>query len=199
MPGAIQTADTKGGVVLETTEMILRPWEDKDRAPMAAIQGDSLVRRYFPRVMTAQQVSDDIDQALLKARENGFHSQAAELKATGELVGLIGLGVIPEFIRDAIPSRPQVEIGWVLSPRFWGRSLAAQGAAVWLDFAWSIGLEEVVATTADINLPSRRVMEKIGMRYDPMDDYARPTFDEPHPAQAHVVYRISKPILGVQS
>jgi RimJ/RimL family protein N-acetyltransferase len=45
-----------------------------------------------------------------------------------------------------------------------------QRAAAWLDFALSIGLAEVVAKTAAINMPSRRVMDKIGMHYDPSDD-----------------------------
>ncbi|UYN99912.1 MAG: GNAT family N-acetyltransferase [Devosia sp.] len=199
MPEALQTTSTAAGIVLQTADLILRPWEDRDRAPMAAIQGDPLVRRYFPRVMTYQQVSDDIDLALEKARVNGFHTQAAELRHTGELVGLIGLGRIPDFIREAIPSRPQVEIGWVLSPRFWGRGLAPQGAAAWLDYAWSIGLAEVVATTAAVNVASRRVMEKIGMQYDRADDYQRPTFDGPHPARAHVVYRLDNPAMGAMA
>lgn len=187
------------GIVIETKDLILRPWQDRDRAPMAAIQGDPLVRRYFPRVMTARQVDDDIDLARIKARENGFHVQAAEHKETGELAGLIGLAVIPDFIREAIPSRPEVEIGWVLAPRFWGMGLAPQGALAWLDFAWSIDMPEVIATTAAINQQSRRVMQKIGMRYDPGDDYQRPTFEGRHPSIAHVVYRIANPNNGAAS
>lgn len=187
------------GIVIETTDLILRPWEDRDRAPMAAIQGDHMVRRYFPRVMTPQQVDDDIDLAQIKARENGFHVQAAEHKETGELAGLIGLAVIPDFIREAIPSRPRVEIGWVLASRFWGMGLAPQGALAWLDFAWSIGIPEVVATTAAINHQSRRVMHKIGMWHDPSDNYQRPTFEGPHPSRAHVVYRIANPNDGAGS
>lgn len=178
---------------IETVNLILRPWEDRDRAPLAEIQGDPHVRRFFPRIMTPEEVDADVDNALLKGRENGFHTQAAELKDTGELVGLIGMNYIPDLIRDAIPSRPQVEIGWVLAWRFWGRGLAVEGAVAWLEHAWSIGLEEVIATTSRLNYPSQRVMEKLGMRRDPSDDYERPTVPEGNPLRPHVLYRIRQP------
>ena len=184
------------GVWLETANLVLRPWEDRDRAPMAAIQGDPHVRRFFPRVMTPEEVNADIDMAIAKGREKGFHTQAAVLKSSGELIGLIGINYIPEVIRSAIPSRPLVEIGWVLASRFWGRGLAREGAAAWLDYAWTIGLNEVIATTSVLNLPSQRVIEKLGMRRDPSDDYERPTVPEGNPLRPHLLYRIANPSLG---
>jgi RimJ/RimL family protein N-acetyltransferase len=184
---------------LETASLILRPWEERDREPLADIQCDPLVRRFFPRAMTRQEAFADFDLSIEKARVNGFHTQAAELKSTGELVGLIGLGSIPDFIAEAIPSRPKVEIGWVLAPRFWGRGLAPEGAAAWLDHAWSIGIDEVVATTARINQPSQRVMQKLGMTYDPADDYERPTVPEGHPIRPHLIYRMRNPNRANQS
>ena len=160
---------------------------------MAAIQGDPQVRRFFPRTLTREETNADLDNSIQSARRDGFHAQAAELRQTGELVGLIGINLIPEVIRQAIPSHPRVEIGWVLAERFWGRGLAPEGAMAWLDYAWSIGINEIVATTAAINRPSQRVMEKLGMRYDPSDDYQRPTVPEGNPLRAHIVYRIANP------
>ncbi len=180
-------------IVIETDSLTLRPWEARDREPMVAIQGDAHVRRYFPRTLTREQTNTDLDNAIALARRDGFHIQAAELRDTGELIGLIGINRIPQEIRQAIPSRPEVEIGWVLAERFWGRGLAAEGAAAWLDHAWSIGLGEVVATTAAVNRPSRRVMEKLGMQHDPSDDYQRPTVPEGNPLRPHIVCRIANP------
>ena len=34
--------------LLETDRLILRPWQDADRAPFAAIVGDPHVMRYYP-------------------------------------------------------------------------------------------------------------------------------------------------------
>ncbi|WP_163271686.1 GNAT family N-acetyltransferase [Chelativorans alearense] len=180
---------------LTTERLILRPWEDRDRAAMAAIHGDTHVRRFFPKVLTPEETNTDIDLAIERARVNGFHFQAAELKDSGEFIGLIGLGYVPDIIRAAIPSHPRVEIGWVIGKAFWGRGLAPEGAQAWLNYAWSIGLPEVVAFTARVNAPSQRVMQKIGMVYDPTDDYRHPRIAEGHPLRPHVVYRKRNPAL----
>lgn len=182
-------------MILNTERLILRPWDDRDRDAMIAIQGDAQVRRFYPKVMSPDEVNEDIDRAIERARTNGFHWQAAELKESDQLIGLIGLGIVPDKIREAIPSRPRVEIGWVIGKQFWGKGFAPEGARAWLDYAWSIGLPEVVAFTAKLNTPSQRVMQKINMAYDPSDDYHHPTIPKGHPLRPHLVYRKRNPYL----
>lgn len=180
-------------MILTTARLILRPWADRDRAMMASVHGDPAVRRFYPATLTPAEVDRDIDLAIERSKANGFHFQAAELKATGQLVGLIGLARISDKVRAAIPSQPQVEIGWVIGKEFWGQGLAPEGAQAWLDYAWALELPEVVAFTARINVPSQRVMQKIGMTYDPADDYLHPAVPDGHRLQSHVVYRIQNP------
>lgn len=182
-------------VKLETKRLVLRPWEDRDREAMVRVQGDAHVRRFFPKVLTSEEVNADIDLAIERARTNGFHFQAAELQESGQLIGLIGLGFVPDTTREAIPSHPQVEIGWVIGKEFWGQGLAPEGAQAWLNYAWSIGLPEVVAFTAKANTPSQRVMEKIDMAYDPSDNYQHPKIPEGHSLRPHVAYRRRNPNL----
>jgi RimJ/RimL family protein N-acetyltransferase len=62
-----------------------------------------------------------------------------------------------------------------------------------LDHAWGLGLGEIIAITYVGNLPSRRVMEKIGMHRDPADDFLHPDVPEGHPLRPHVLYRIGRP------
>ena len=68
---------------LETERLILRPWEERDRAPLAAVLGDPEVRRFYPSVLTPEQAGAQLDFAMQKTAEVGFHFGAAELKATG--------------------------------------------------------------------------------------------------------------------
>ena len=179
---------------LETERLILREWEERDRAPLAAILGDPHVRRFYPTVATPGQASAQIDFAIARTREIGYHFHAAELKDDGSPIGVIGLGVIPETTRAAIPGAPEVEIGWQIAERNWGRGLAPEGARAWLEFAWStLVLTEVVAFTAALNLPSQRVMEKIGMTRDPSDDFDNPGVAVGSPLRPHVLYRIPNP------
>jgi RimJ/RimL family protein N-acetyltransferase len=54
-----------------------------------------------------------------------------------------------------------------------------------------LGQERVLAYTAATNTRSRRLMERLGMRYDPDADFAHPKVAPRHRIQPHVVYRIS--------
>lgn len=182
------------GATLETERLLLRPWQESDRAPLAAILGDPVVRRFYPDVATPEQVSAQIDGAIAQRTANGFHFEAATLKSTGRLIGLIGIGVIPEHLRAVIPDHPRVEIGWQLDKAVWGNGLAPEGARAWLDYAWTaLDLPEVVAFTARPNRPSQRVMEKLGMRRDPDADFDHPRLAPGHPLRPHLLYRIANP------
>ena len=183
-----------GGIRLTTERLLLRPWEDRDRAPLAAILGDAHVRRFYPSAATPAETNAQIDSAIEKARSNGFHFQAAELRSTGEMIGVIGIGVIPDDTRAAIPGHPEVEIGWQLHRAVWGQGIAPEGARAWLDYAWrTLDLPEIVAFTASLNRPSQRVMEKLGMTRDRRDDFAHPRLAEGHPLRPHVLYRLANP------
>jgi RimJ/RimL family protein N-acetyltransferase len=178
---------------LETERLVLRPWEERDRLDLIDVQCDPAVRRFFPTIPTPEFVSRDFDAALEKAERNGFHFGSARTREGDTFVGLMGIGVVPDDMRDVMPGRPRVEIGWVFARRFWGQGLAPEGARAWLDYAWSIGLPEIVAFTASLNLPSRRVMEKIGMLRNVSDDFMHPRIEEGHALRPHVLYRIVNP------
>jgi RimJ/RimL family protein N-acetyltransferase len=83
-----------------------------------------------------------------------------------------------------------VEIGWRLLPHYWNKGLATEAARKILDHSASVlGLKEVVAFTVPANIPSRRVMEKIGMVRDLAGDFDHPRIPDGHPLQRHVLYR----------
>ncbi|MER9664269.1 GNAT family N-acetyltransferase [Mesorhizobium sp. M0159] len=163
---------------------------------MTRIYGDAHVRRFYHKMLTAVEANVEIDLSIERARTNGFDLQAAELKSSGELIGMIGLRVY-EAEEAVTPNHPCAEIRWMLAKEHWGKGLAPEGARAWLDYAGSVGLPEVAAFTAKENVPSQRVMEKIGMMYDPAGDYENPKFCEDHWLRPHVVYR--KRNLGCKS
>lgn len=179
---------------LETDRLILREWRDTDRPLLAAILGDPHVRRFYLKPATPEVVDAAIDTAIAETASGGVYFQAVERKADGALLGLLGIARIPEATRAAIPSHPEYEIGWQLGQACWGQGYAPEAARAWLDYAWTVlDLPEVVAFTATTNLPSQRVMEKLGMVRDPNDDYDSPNIPAGHPLRPHVVYRILNP------
>lgn len=182
---------------LETERLVLRSWESRDHAPLAAIVGDPEVRRFYPSTATPDQTGAQLAFSIEKQAVTGFHFGAAELKSTGQFVGLIGLGYIPDETRAAIRGQPAVEIGWQFDKAFWGQGLAPEGARAWLNYGFStLELPEIVAFTFAGNLPSQRVMAKIGMVRDADADFEHPRLAPGHPLRSHVVYRISNPAIG---
>jgi RimJ/RimL family protein N-acetyltransferase len=55
-----------------------------------------------------------------------------------------------------------------------------------------LGLDSLVSMTVPANLASRRVMEKIGMKHAPADDFDHPNLSAGHPLRRHVLYRLAR-------
>ncbi|MDQ8046871.1 MAG: GNAT family N-acetyltransferase, partial [Patulibacter sp.] len=84
-----------------------------------------------------------------------------------------------------------VEVGWRLARWAWGRGYATEAAHAAVAFGFDdAGLEEIVSFTAEQNLRSRAVMERLGMTHDPADDFDHPLVDEATGLRRHVLYRL---------
>jgi RimJ/RimL family protein N-acetyltransferase len=151
------------------------------------INADPRVMEFMPKALTAEESDALADRAELHFERNGFGPFAAELRQNGAFLGFIGLS-IPRF--DA-PFMPAVEIGWRLAAEYWGQGLATEGAREALGYGFEeLGLSGVVSFTTEANIRSRRVMEKLGMTHDAVDDFEHPSLPEGHPLRHHVLYRI---------
>ncbi len=96
-----------------------------------------------------------------QARETGYCLWWWRDRVGAELVGYAGLN------RDEVDGEPAVEVGWSITPSRWGEGLATEAARASL--AWGFehaGLEVIVAFALLDNVRSRRVMEKLEMRYE---------------------------------
>jgi RimJ/RimL family protein N-acetyltransferase len=95
-----------------------------------------------------------------QAETEGFCLWWWRERSTGILIGYAGLN------RDQVEGEPVVEVGWSVTPERWGEGLATEAAGA--SVAWGLGrlgLAEIVSFTLPDNRASRRVMERIGMRY----------------------------------
>lgn len=179
-----------GPVVLKTERLILRPWRDEDLAPFAALNADPRVREHFPSCLTPAE-SDASAQKIRAAFDaQGYGLWAVEVSGGAPFIGFIGLAE-PSF---TAPFTPCVEIGWRLAHAVWGQGYATEGARAALACAFErLGLAELVSMTTPGNTRSRHVMEKLGMRHDPADDFDHPNLPPGSPVRRHVLYRLRAP------
>jgi RimJ/RimL family protein N-acetyltransferase len=182
-------------MILETDRLLLRPWEERDRAPYAAFNADPDVRRYFyPETVTQGQVDEAIDAMSAALAANGFGFLVCERKADGVMVGECGLRRLDEEVKAAMARPCDIELGWFFGSQYWGRGYATEAAHAWLSHSFDIlELAEICSITQARNAASIRVMERLGMNRDPQGDFEDPTVPVGHWQRPHVIYRIVNP------
>jgi RimJ/RimL family protein N-acetyltransferase len=175
--------------VLLTPRLELRPWRDADREPFAALNADPVVMEFMPRCLTEAESDEVARRAHAGIEQRGWGQWAVEVRDEREFVGFVGLSV-PSFSTHFAPA---VELAWRLKHAAWGHGYATEAARAALRFAFeTLALPEVVAFTVPLNVRSRAVMRRLGMRHDVGGDFDHPRLPAGHPLQRHVLYRLTR-------
>lgn len=173
---------------LETTRLRLRPWVAADREPFARLNADPEVMEHLPSSLSRPDSDALADRIQAQIEAHGWGLWAVEIPGVASFAGYIGLST-PRFEASFTPC---VEVGWRLGREFWGSGYATEGAGAAIRFGFrTLGLSEIVSFTAAVNTRSIRVMERIGMRRDPAEDFEHPDLPAGHPLRPHVLYRIA--------
>jgi RimJ/RimL family protein N-acetyltransferase len=176
---------------MRTERLILRNWEDRDRELFHRINSDEQVMEFFPFRRDRAATDAKMDEFRTWIAKDGYGFTAAEIVATGECIGFIGL-----FDTDHLPFLPAgtFEIGWRLAPEFWGKGYVTEAAEAWLAYGFeTLGLGEIISFAVADNRRSIAVMERLGMSADPASDFDHPGVPDSHPAlKRHVLYRLSR-------
>jgi len=178
--------------IIKTDRLILRPWIEEDLEPFAELNSDSRVMEYFPSTLSFEESNSMAKRMETKIEERGWGFWAVAAPGIAKFIGFIGLNNVD---KATLPAHftPALEIGWRLAYEYWGKGYATEGSKRCLQYGFEIlNLSEIVAFTAVQNMRSRMVMERIGMTYDPTDDFDHPKLPEGHPLRRHVLYRLGK-------
>ena len=144
---------------------------------------------HFPKTLSREESDALADSLEAGFQANGFGVWAVEVPSVEPVIGFVGLNR-PRFEAHFTPC---VEIGWRIGAEYWNRGYATEAAQAAVMFGFeTLGLREIVAFTVPANMPSRRVMEKIGMMHGQADDFDHPSLPEEHPLRRHVLYRICR-------
>ena len=182
---------------LLTERLLLRGWRDDDRAPYATLNADPEVMEHFPATLTAEQSNEMVDRMVAGWQQRGYGLWAVEVRETNRFIGFVGLSS-PTW---EMPFTPCIEVGWRLAREAWGRGFApeaARAALVWGAEHLDPPRGEFVSFTTVGNTKSRRVMDKLGMRHDPADDFDHPLL-QAWSGQRHVLYRIDRRLVADRS
>jgi RimJ/RimL family protein N-acetyltransferase len=151
-------------IFLETNRLVLRRFAEDDVDNLVELDGDPEVMRFITggRTTPRDEIQNDVLPAFLAYYDcsPGYGFWAAVERSTGEFIGWFHL-------RPVDGSAPgEVELGYRLRRSAWGKGYATEGSRALIRAGFSeFGAERIVASTVAVNVASRRVMEKAGLRF----------------------------------
>ena len=145
---------------LKTERLLLRPLGPSDFDAVRAYAADPLLTRYmifYPHETREETAAFLADAAAQWESERPSALEFAVL-LEGELIGCVSL-----YLEEEIPG--EGELGWIFRSGFHGQGYACEAAKAVAAFAGrTLGLSCLSAHCDARNEPSRRLMERLGMR-----------------------------------
>ena len=173
---------------LASSRLIMRQWQAEDYPAFARMNACQSVMKYFPTVMSSAQSDELATRVSHLIEQNGWGLWALEEKCSGRFLGFTGL----LSVANDLPCFPGVEIGWRLDKAYWGKGFATEAATQALMFAFEkLEIERVVSFTAEINLPSIKVMKRLGMT-NTHENFTHPRVPADSPLSQHVIYAVDR-------
>lgn len=174
--------------ILETERLMLRELDDNDFGALRAMLQDPRVMYAWERTFSDDEVRSWIARMRKRYREDGFAYWAAVEKASGAVIGQIGL------LKEEFEGNSHVGIGYILSHAGCGRGYATEGARACLDHAFRrLGVRRVIADIRPENLSSIRVAQRLGM--DPAQLVVKQVYGK---AMPHRIYLKRTPLITVE-
>ncbi len=144
----------KGMKMIETNRCTMIPFQKTDDDEVKQLYRNHDVRRYLGGIQTEDDLQSIFEEMLSM---NGENNWVIRKKNTKEFVGLIFLGLHHDGNFH--------EVSYQLLPLWWGKGYGTEVVYAVLDYAFlTLNLPKVGAETQAANIPSRRLLEKVGMR-----------------------------------
>lgn len=164
---------------------------------LVALDGDPEVMRFITGEPTPRADIVDREVPALLARQAAYPLLGRWLAFSRDedvFLGWFELApTVPEDRAGEQPRDDEAEVGYRLLRSAWGRGYATEGTRALVGHAFeAVGLRRVWAQTMAVNLPSRGVMERIGMTH--LRTF-HVHFDDPLPGTEHgeVEYELLAP------
>jgi ribosomal-protein-alanine N-acetyltransferase len=145
---------------LETSRLLLRPIAADDAAALHRISNEPDVRRYLwdDEPIEKETIRGFVSRSTRMFSEEGIGLFGIRRRGGESLIGFCG------FVRLSGIKEP--ELAFELTRSAWGEGLATEASIACLRYAFErAALERVIAGADAENVASRRVIEKLGMRF----------------------------------
>lgn len=149
---------------IETERLLLRELLPTDDAGMFELDSNPEVHIYLGNkpVKSIEESREAIANIRQQYLENGVGRWAVILKETGEFIGWSGL----KLEKNVNGHEIFYDLGYRFIQKHWGKGYAFETAKAFVDFGFNEMKLPVINAYADFdNLNSRKVLEKVGMKF----------------------------------
>ena len=147
--------------VIETGRLLLRPFQPDDAVAAHRWFGDRLVMKYTPSGPDASVAKTRERLAAYETHQaqHGFSKWIVIERGSGQPIGDAGLLVLERA--------GWIDLGFRFEWRSWGKGYATEAGAAWVSVAFgALGLDALGAFVHPENIPSMKVLERLGFRDD---------------------------------
>lgn len=135
---------------IETDRLLLRPFAERDKPAIVAMETSADVRRYLGGPNDDPGFSDAIRAAAVGERPGVF---CVAERVSGGAIGSVSID----------DGRGEYEVSYQLLPEWWGRGFAAEAVSAVLDWFWRTHADDsVIAVTQSANAGSCCLLERLG-------------------------------------
>ncbi len=145
---------------IKTNRLHLRHFRIEDLDTYSEIMGDQRIARWFPKgdSYTREESEKSLNNILSHWMKHGYGLWAITKKDDDSLLGRCGLNYIPNTL--------EVEIDFIIATNYWNNGYATEASKAALFYGFKIlKLDKIIALLKPENTASRKVIEKVGMRY----------------------------------
>lgn len=144
-------------IIIETDRLELRLLKDEDIPTLHSIFSDAETMEYYPAPFSYEKTQNWVKRNQKRYEENGYGLWAVCLKENGKVIGDCGL------VKQQVDGDTEVEIGYHINKKYWSKGLASEAAKACKEYGLNtLGLNKLISIIDPINIPSKRVAEKIG-------------------------------------
>ncbi len=149
---------------IQTDRLLLRPWAESEAEGFFELMQDEGVHRF--QITDYRQQSLRTAQAwvrenLVRQRETQLGKCGVWVKSTNELIGMGGLTPWDET------GESLVDLTYRLRTAAWGKGFGSEVATALIRHGFEdLGLSQITATITPDNIPSIRLAEKLGFKFD---------------------------------
>lgn len=147
-------------IIFQTPRLILRRFTEADAPLILALNGDPEIVKYVhePILQTVEQAKKILLDIILPQYKNNLGRWAIHTKNNMDFIGWCGLKYRPEL--------DEIDLGYRLMQKAWGKGFATESAQYTLDHAFrNLDLKLITGRAHIENIASIKVLEKIGMDF----------------------------------